>query len=85
MEERTMTTNVNVKENKDDRAKAVFLLNELKKICKSHDICIDCPFYNVLSDNVDDDCVLRNILRYKPEHWKIKKLDLSVVDVKFDC
>ena len=85
MEERTMTTNVNVKENKDERATALYLLNELKKICKNHDACINCPFYNVLSDNVDDDCVLRNILRYKPEHWKIKKLDLSVVDVKFDC
>lgn len=80
-ENKTMTTNV--RENEDERAKAVFLLNELKKICKSYDVCIDCPFYNVLSNNVDE-CVLRNILRYEPKHWKIKKLDLRVVDVDIE-
>ena len=75
-ENKTMTTNV--KENKDERAKALYLLNELKRICKSHDTCIDCPLCDV---SMDKECLLKNIYKYRPSQWKIKKLDLRVVDV----
>lgn len=77
MEENKIMT-INIKENEDERAKALYLLNELKKICENHNACIECPLCDV---SIDKECLLKNIYKYRPSQWKIKKLDLRVVDV----